>query len=248
MSNIKLVIAYDGTRYFGWQATPTGPSIEETLQQTLEQILQHPVALQAASRTDAGVHAIGQVVNFITSKSPDLVRLTISLNQLLPKDVAVMDASFMDEAFHPTLDVTGKTYRYSLCNGTYQLPQLRGFSWHYPHALDLDAMKAAATLMQGQHNFSALCNQKKHHPYHDYVRLVSNIEFDQQEHHELLITVHGQNFLYRMVRNLVGTLVYVGVGKIAVDEVPTILSSQQRILAGPTAPAHGLTLVKVLYE
>ena len=115
MHNVKLIIAYDGTRYLGWQKTKMGPSIEEALQATVEQIVQHPVHLQAASRTDAGVHATGQVVNFLTSKTLNLSQFNISLNGMLPKDIAVRSVQLMPGSFHPTLDCTGKEYRYYAC-------------------------------------------------------------------------------------------------------------------------------------
>ena len=202
--NIKLTVAYDGGNYLGWQKTTMGPSIEETLQQVLEKILQEQIILQAASRTDAGVHAKGQIVNFLTQKNPSLKRLKISLNCLLPKDIAVMDVEMADIDFHPTLDCRSKEYHYSVCYGTAQLPQHRFYSWHYPHALDISAMRAAALLLTGEHDYAAFCNFKKNHAYAHYVRQVELIDIIELPEELLCIRVRGNNFLYKMVRNLVG--------------------------------------------
>lgn len=247
MQNIKLVIAYDGRAYRGWQKTPMGPSIESTLQQQLEQILQHAVPLQAASRTDAGVHAQGQVVNFFTSKQIDLGRLRISLNELLPKDIAVISVERMPPSFHPTLDSRGKEYRYYLCYGVTQLPHDRFYSWHYPHPLDINEIRQAASYFLGKHNFASFCNMRKNLHYKDTTREINQIHIQELDHQRLCIQLQGTHFLYKMVRNLVGTLVYVGRGKIKKEEIPSILHSENRTLAGVTAPAHGLWLHEVYY-
>src|SRR3569832_1557498 len=156
MKNIKLVLAYDGTAYLGWQKTEMGPSIEEELLKVLEQILQHPVKLQAASRTDAGVHAEGQVVNFFTEKNTD--RLLRGCNGLLPEDIRVLKVEEMPDRFHPTLGATGKEYHYSVCLGPTQLPFQRKFSWHFVKPVDVQKMREAAQFLIGRHDFSALTN------------------------------------------------------------------------------------------
>ncbi len=135
--NIKLLIAYLGTSYLGWQKTPMGPSIEEALEKALSIVLQEEKKLQAASRTDAGVHAQGQVVNFTLSSFKDLKRLKASLNGCLPKDIVVLSAQEMPESFHPTLDAIKKEYIYEICNSTVQLPFHRNTSWHFPYPLKL---------------------------------------------------------------------------------------------------------------
>ncbi len=173
------MIAYDGTSYLGWQKTAMGPSVEETLQKALEQICQHSIHLQAASRTDAGVHAQGQVVNFFTSKEKiDPYRLTVSLNGLLPKAIVVRFAEQVEASFHPTLDCQGKEYRYYLCTGMAQFPQFRLYSWHYPHHLALELMREAAQHLIGMHDFSAFCNVKRNESYVDKHRYVRKIEID----------------------------------------------------------------------
>jgi tRNA pseudouridine38-40 synthase len=147
--NLKLLLSYDGTSYLGWQKTAMGPSIEEELEKALSQILQHPVALQAASRTDAGVHAEGQVVNFFTEKEI----LQKSINGVLPKDISVLKLEEAHEAFHPTIDCRGKEYHYFVCTGNTQLPFHRRFSWHFNFPLEVEKMKKAAALLVGKHDF-----------------------------------------------------------------------------------------------
>lgn len=246
--NIRLIIAYDGKAYLGWQKTPVGNSIEQTLQSTIEKILQEKISLQAASRTDAGVHAQGQVVNFFTTKSDlQLERFNHSVNCVLPRDIVVMSAEFAEEKFHPTLDCTGKEYRYSICYGSVQLPHHREYSWHYPSELDIDLMTEAGKILVGTHDFGAFCNMKKNEVYSDYIRTVTGIELLGLSDKRLQVEVKGTNFLYKMVRNIVGTLVYVGTGKITLAQLTNILERGDRTQAGMTAPAHGLCLHKVFY-
>jgi tRNA pseudouridine38-40 synthase len=248
MINVKLAVAYDGTRFLGWQKTKEGVSVEESLQAVLEQIVQEPVVLQAASRTDAGVHAREQVVNFFTSKARiDTNRLLLSLNGLLPKDIAVLQAEAMPMPFHPTLDCTGKEYHYWICTGKAQLPMHRSYSWHYPYRLDKTEMEQAAECLIGVHDFQAFCNGLKNAQYESCIREVTAIEIHERPPQRLQIVVKGNHFLYKMVRNLVGTLVYVGRRKIRADAVPAILHSRDRKQAGAAAPAHGLTLYRVFY-
>lgn len=248
MRNIRLTIAYDGTNYFGWQKTRMGPSIESALEKALYQILQEPVVVQAASRTDAGVHAKGQVINILLSKAkPSLNQLWMSLNGVLPKDIAVLNVQQAADNFHPTLDCISKEYHYSVCFGTIQLPQLRLYSWHYSHSLDINKMKQAAEYLIGRHDFSAFCNFKKNSQYKHCERDVHTIDIIHSDEHQIRFKIIGNNFLYKMVRNLVGTLVYVGCGKIAVESLPAILASKKRPEAGVTAPSQGLCLYQVNY-
>jgi tRNA pseudouridine38-40 synthase len=247
MKNIQLTIAYDGSRYLGWQQTPTGMSIEACIKAALEQILQHEVHLQAASRTDAGVHAIGQIANFFSDKTFDIKRLQISMNQLLPKDIAILDVAERGESFHPTLDCKSKAYEYSVCCGKYQLPQRRLFSWHYPYEIDLEQMRSAIPVFIGFKDFTSFTNHKKNETYEHHFRRVLSIEVVEKDFGTIVLRLTGEHFMYKMVRNIVGTLVYVGNGKIELDDVRKIMTSGDRTEAGPTAPAHGLTLVSVVY-
>lgn len=248
MHNIKLVIAYDGTAYLGWQKTRMGPSIEETLQGVIEQIVQHPAPLQAVSRTDAGVHAKGQVVNFLTSKTQlDLNKFCLSLNSLLPKDIVVLQAELAPASFHPTLDCIGKEYHYFICFGPTQLPENRFYSWHVPYNLNLDNMHQALPMLIGTHHFASFCNVKKNAHYTDDIREIRALDLLQIEKQRLCIRVSGNHFLYKMVRNLVGTLVDIGRGKMSPEHLPAILQSKSRPQAGVTAPAHGLFLYRAFY-
>lgn len=221
-----------------------GPSIEESLEKALFQIYHIPIELQAASRTDAGVHAEGQVVNFRLQTPPDLYKLQKGLNALLPKDIAVRDLALATENFHPTLDASSKEYRYFICNDFVQLPFHRKFSWRFPYPLDLEAMQRAIRHLLGEHDFSAFSNLR----VENGVRILSAIEIIPLPERRLCFSIKGNHFLYKMVRNLVGTLVYVGCGKLLPEDLPAILKSKDRKRAGVTAPAHGLILSHVFYD
>lgn len=253
MKNIRLIIAYDGNGYLGWQKTAAGPSIEQTLQSTLETILQEKIELQAASRTDAGVHAQGQVVNFLSKNddyAPTLVpdRLSHKLNRLLPRDITVLDVTSMPLDFHPTIDCIGKEYHYAICNHPLQLPHYRNLSWHFPYPLKVSEMRRAAEQLKGTHDFSAFCNAKRIAGYDNHVRTITTLDLIELPDQRLQIHITGDHFLYKMVRNIVGTLAHVGMGKILADDIPAILASGDRKLAGITAPAHGLYLHRVVYS
>jgi tRNA pseudouridine38-40 synthase len=248
MKNIKLILSYDGTSFLGWQKTPLGPTIEETLETVFCQILQEKIKFQAASRTDAGVHAEEQVVNFFTHKEPlCLKKLQHSANALLPKSIAIVHMEETDLSFHPTLSNQGKEYHYLVCNTPYQCPKNRLYSWHVPYPLDHSAMIAAKDLLIGTHDFSSFCNEKDFLEK-DPTCTLKSICILPKEKNRLRFQVTGNRFLFRMVRNLVGTLIYVGLGKIQTGQIPSILQSKKRALAGVTAPAHGLHLMKVLYH
>lgn len=233
MRNLALLLAYDGTCYFGWQKSSSGPSIEQTLQEALEMILQHPIVLQAASRTDRGVHAKGQRVNFFTDNTIDTQLLAYSLNSLLPKSLVILACEQMPDDFHPTLDVTGKEYVYMLCNTPVQLPEHRLFSWHVPKPLDLDLMHSFAKRWTGTHDFALFCNRHEGKTYTSTVRTMHSIDITPLDQGRIKISLVGDHFLYKMARNLVGTLVDVGLGK--------------KVDRGICAPAHGLTLNRVDY-
>lgn len=247
MDNIKLVLAYVGTKYAGWQKTKMGLSIEEALEQALQRILQHEVTLQAVSRTDAGVHAEGQVVNFIAQKPLDLRRLQYSLNGLLPKDISVLAAEKVCDSFHPTLDCRKKEYHYFICNTPTQMPFFRDTSWHFPFSLNTDQMHREAQALLGTHDFSAFCNERALWDRSPVCTLES-IEVQSLSGQRFCLLITGDHFLYKMVRNIVGTLAYIGCGKIPPGAIPSILASRDRTQAGVTAPAHGLTLKQVFYE
>ena len=244
--NIKLIVSYDGTPYLGWQEGNDGPTIEKALRQALETVYQEPIALQAASRTDAGVHAHGQVVNFKPSKRKDLIRLLISLNQLLPKSIRVLSLEEAKDSFHPTLDNTGKEYHYHLHLAPVQSPFRRNISWHIHSPINVELMRKAASLFIGTHDFAALSNVNFPKPK-DTTRTLHRIDLIEDGPH-LRLEIEGNNFLYKMARNIVGTLVYVGMGKLTLEQTRHLLSQKDRTLSGVTAPAYGLTLQTVFYR
>jgi len=247
--NIKLQLAYDGTRYLGWQKTSMGLSIEGQLMHALAAILHYSPTLQAASRTDAGVHAEGQEVNFIAQAPPDdLGALHYGLNALLPNDIAVRSVAIMPQPFHPTIDCLEKEYRYSVCFDTVLLPHRRCYCWHVPYDdPDIAAAQRAAAYFIGEHDFTAFCGIRKNKGYASYVRKLYALTCHRYNEQEYCFTLRGNSFLYKMVRIIVGTLVYVATGRLAAETIPAILASRQRALAGITAPAYGLTLQRVRY-
>jgi tRNA pseudouridine38-40 synthase len=243
MKNIKCTIAYDGTSYLGWQKTKEGPSIEEELEKALSQILQEEISLQAASRTDRGVHAKGQTVNFFTLKNPDLKKLQKSLNQLLPKDIAVITMQEEREAFHPTLDAKGKEYIYEVFTADVLLPHSRSYVWHYPYDISLEKMVQGKEFFLGKKNFASFCNIRTD----DALCEISKIEIFETSPQFFRFHIFGNRFLYKMARTIVGTLIYIGRGKISPAEIESIFHAEDRTLAGITAPAHGLFLAQVFY-
>ncbi|MFT4553562.1 MAG: tRNA pseudouridine38-40 synthase [Chlamydiales bacterium] len=248
MKNIKITIAYDGSEYLGWQNTKMGPSIEGTLLTVLEKVLQEKISLQAASRTDAGVHARSQIVNFITKKKDlDLVSLERALNSLLPPDIAVLKLEFALKDFHPTLDCQKKEYHYHLCSNQAQLPHNRHFSWHYPHSLNIELMRSMSQALIGKHDFAAFINCMNNKIPDDTIRELTRIDLIELPENRLRFEVEGRHFLYKMVRNIVGYLVYVGCGKLKPGAISQILASKDRKLGGITAPALGLTLFEINY-
>ena len=241
--NVKLVIAYDGGDFFGWQKTSAKPTVEETLQDCLERLLQHPVILQAASRTDRGVHATGQVVNFFTDKPLD--HLDFRLNRLLPSSLQVRSMEQMPDIFHPTLDNHGKIYTYAL-QTTAVSPLERHRIWHFPYSIDMKMMQTAARKLIGTHDFAAFTNVSPSKP-RNTVRTIYSIDIEETNQNRYQFTICGKEFLYKMVRNLCGTLAYIGCGKLPARAIDKLLKHGDRTQAGATAPACGLILKEVLY-
>ncbi len=182
-------------------------------------------------------------MNFFTEKEMPLDKLQKGLNSILPNDISVLQIETVPESFHPTLQNCGKEYHYSVCFGPTQLPFYRNFSWHFSYPVNIEEMKKAALHLQGQHDFSAFTNERQE----NNIREIFDIQIEEFES-RLKIRVSGNNFLYKMVRNIVGTLLYVGCGKLSAEEIPAILNSKDRTLAGVTAPALGLVLKEVFYD
>jgi tRNA pseudouridine38-40 synthase len=230
------LITYDGTNYFGWQKTKSGPSIQEEIEIALQKITGQKTQPEAASRTDRGVHAIGQVVQFACQTHLALDDLKRALNAVLPQDIRVLELSLKD--FHPTLDSIGKEYIYKFSPVPVQDPTIRLYSWHLRYPIDFAPMKKAAAHLVGSHDFTSFANNKEKDP---------NCKIEDISIYPDYISIKGDRFLYKMVRNLVGTLIYVGYGKIHPSDIPRILAAKDRKLAGITAPAHGLYLHQVFY-
>jgi len=244
--NIKLLIEYDGTRYIGWQrqVDSHGQSIQGVLENALENLAGHPVSLNGAGRTDSGVHARGQVANFYLTGRMPVDRIPVALAGMLPDDIVVKSAEEVDPNFHARFDAIEKTYRYTILLPGHRSP----FEWRYalyqPFPLDIPAMEAAAAMLLGQHDFRTFCSA--HSSVKGFVRTVRECRFSVDgEHLYLDITANG--FLYNMVRIIMGTLLEVGRGRWQPERVEAALARQDRSLAGPTAKAHGLTLMRIKY-
>lgn len=233
----KAIISYDGTRYLGWQKTKAGPSIQEEIEKAIARITGETTLPEAASRTDRGVHAEGQVIQFTLGRSMDPQKLLKGMNAALASDIRVKEITRQE--FHPTLDAALKQYRYQICQGPVQNPTMRLYSWHFRYPLDREKILRAAKDLVGTHDFSAFANEEEKDP----ICTVESIDFDEKQ-----FWVRGDRFLYKMVRNLVGTLVYIGCGKLPEGFIPALLASKDRKLAGITAPAHGLYLHQVFYK
>jgi tRNA pseudouridine38-40 synthase len=244
MRNIVLTIAYDGTQYHGWQCQPNAITIQEIFAKAVEKILNHPVKIYAGGRTDTGVHAMGQVINFHTEKEIELRSLAKGLNSLLPRDIRVKDAREEDLSFHARYSAKAKTYVYCVLNTAYNSPFLERYVCHIHNALNVPAMDKAARILLGEHDFSAF--KKKDEVYKNPVREIVRAGV-KRKGDIIYFIVEGRGFLRYMVRNIVGTLVLVGSGKVTVEEFSVILESKEREKAGPTAPSRGLFLRKIKY-
>lgn len=246
MSNFRIILQYEGTRYQGWQRQE---STENTIQGKLEALLSkmcgEPVEVQASGRTDAGVHALGQVANFHCNTDRSCREVMEYMNRYLPEDIGVISVEKVPERFHSRLNAKGKTYRYRVMTGNIPHVFERRYVYEHPEALDLEAMRAAAALLCGTHDFKAFTSAKKGKK--STVRSLRTILIEQ-EGDEIIFTYTGDGFLYHMVRILTGTLLEAGEGKRSLQDVETALKSGKRENAGVLVPAKGLTLVKVYYE
>lgn len=243
MNSYVLTISYDGSRYFGWQKTKAGPTIQESLERAIAQITEESVIPEAASRTDRGVHATGQVVSFTLQKSRDPDVFLKELNAVLLQDIRVLKLERASSNFHPTLQARHKEYHYRICLGAVQNPVWRSYSWHFPAPIDLDRMQKVSLQFLGTQDFSALANRSEKNS----ICSLTAIRFECLEDQRLQIAMRGDRFLYKMARNLAGTLLYIGCKKIPAHCIPTLLLSKDRKQAGITAPAHGLFLYRVEY-
>ena len=245
MKRFKLTLEYDGTAYVGWQVQPNGPSIQGALAAALEALLGERVAVEAAGRTDSGVHALGQVACFDTDRALPLKAYVQGLNTHLPPDVACVEAEEVDPAFDPRRWSRGKRYRYRVSNRRSRSPLRRHTHWELFMPLDVAAMRAGAQHLLGRHDFSAFRASDCEAAH--ALREVRALDVEGEAGDEIVFTVNGTAFLKHMVRNLVGTLVEVGRGKRPPSWVAEVLAGKDRTRAGVTAPPHGLALLEVFY-
>jgi tRNA pseudouridine38-40 synthase len=244
MRNIKLIIEYDGTNYAGWQVQPNGLAIQQVMEEALARILGAPARLHSSGRTDAGVHARGMVAAFRTDREIPLRAFSDGVNALLPADIAVKDAAEMPLEFHPRFDATGKRYRYTIYNGGRRSPLSRLYAWHLRGRLDVAAMAEGARHFVGEHDFAAFrttgCAAKTTVRRVDAVTLSEEGDF-------IHLDVTGSGFLRNMVRIMAGTLVEVGRGRLSPGVVAALLTGDDAVDPGATAPPHGLCLMEVFY-
>ncbi|MFQ5901338.1 MAG: tRNA pseudouridine(38-40) synthase TruA [Thermodesulfobacteriota bacterium] len=246
MRNIKLLLEYEGTDYFGWQIQSDLPTIQGIIQDKVKRITGENVNLIAAGRTDTGVHAKGQVCNFMTKSQLPAISIKKGLNALLPNDIVVKDAMDVDEDFNARRKAVSKTYKYLILNRDHPSSFYRRFSWFISYPLDIVSMREGARVIIGKRDFSSFravgCGA------HHAIRKIENITIDRTPEGLLKIKVKGNAFLRHMVRIMVGTLVALGSGRITIAELKDIVEAKDRTLADMTAPSQGLFLEKVEYE
>lgn len=243
--NVRLTIEYDGTNYRGWQIQPSGSTIQGALEDALKVLLQQHVRIHGSGRTDSGVHAIGQVANFICAEGRDLGKLQAGLNALTPHDIVVKRVAAVGATFDARRDARVRIYEYHLWTQPWESVFQRRYAWHVPRMLQVPRMHEALPFLEGAHDFSSFraagCGAS--HP----VRHIYRNTLVEREG-ELVYRVEASGYLRHMVRNIVGTLVEVGLGERSVEGVQDLLEARDRTRAGPTAPPQGLFLTEVRYD
>ena len=250
MRNLKVILTYDGAEFSGWQVQPDAATVQGTLASAIGRITGEKVLPQGSGRTDAGVHALAQVVTFVTESSVPTGNFVKALNDILPASVRVLEVTEAAPEFHARHSARAKTYRYRIYRGAICPPFLARYVWHYPYPLDEPAMSQAAERVVGEHDFTSFAavdpergRDQKPAPN---VRTIFSSAWERTGE-ELVYTVRGSGFLHHMVRNLVGTFILVGRGTLQGEDVTRILEARNRSAAGATAPASGLCLVNVEY-
>lgn len=245
MKRVRLIVAYDGTNYCGWQIQPNGETIESVLNRHLSALLGEDIVVTGASRTDSGVHSLGNVAIFDTNTRMPADKISFALNQRLPEDIVVQDSCEVEADWHPRYQKGRKTYEYRILNRTFRNPARRLDTHFYHHTLDVEAMRKAAKYLEGEHDFKSFCAvgaQVK-----TTTRTVYTCNVTKQDD-IITIRITGNGFLYNMVRIIAGTLIKVGAGDVKPEEILNILAACDRSKAGPTAPAKGLTMIGIEYE
>lgn len=245
MKRVKLVVAYDGTNYHGWQVQDNGITIEEVLNRTISELVQEDIKVIGASRTDAGVHACGNVAVFDTESRIPGDKFSFALNQRLPEDIRIQESCEVDADFHPRYADTVKTYEYNILNRRFELPSKRLYAAFCYYPMDIERMNQAAAYLVGEHDFKSFCSAGAQ--VQTTVRTIYAVNVTKEDDMDH-IRITGNGFLYNMVRIIAGTLMQVGTGLMEPEQVKEILEARDRSKAGPTAVAKGLTLVEIRYE
>lgn len=245
MKRVKLVVAYDGTNYHGWQVQDNGITIEEVLNRTISELVQEDIKVIGASRTDAGVHACGNVAVFDTESRIPGDKFSFALNQRLPEDIRIQESCEVDADFHPRYADTVKTYEYNILNRRFELPSKRLYAAFCYYPMDIERMNQAAAYLVGEHDFKSFCSAGAQ--VQTTVRTIYAVNVTKEDD-MVHIRITGNGFLYNMVRIIAGTLMQVGTGLMKPEQVKEILEARDRSKAGPTAVAKGLTLVEIRYE
>ena len=244
MRNIKLTISYDGTLYKGWQSQKNESTVQEKIEKAIFKVFGSKHTLYGASRTDSGVHAKGQVANFKAVATFPQNKIPIALNAVLPTDILIKKAEKVPDDFHSRFDAKSKLYTYRIVNSTSRDPFTDRYVWRVSYPLDVGLMRKEALVLVGTHDFK--CFQASDKRERASIRTITSI-IVKKTGRSIIINVQGDGFLYNMVRNIAGTLVDIGRGYLPPGSMSTILKAKDRTKAGPTAPARGLFLVKVLY-
>ena len=244
MRNIKLMIQYDGTNFFGWQRQREEPTVQQVIEDAIADLTQEKITLYGAGRTDTGVHARAQVANFHTESAHTPAIFQTALNARFGDDLAVIAAEEVALDWHARKNARGKVYEYVICNAPLRPVFDRQYMLHVSAPLDVDAMTNAASILVGEHDFRSFT--RKAHTKENCVRTVTRLAIARNDP-RVTVTVKGTGFLYMMVRAIAGALLEAGTGRLTRDDLQRILDARNRSEAGPTAPAHGLTLVRVIY-
>lgn len=245
MKRIKLTVAYDGTNYCGWQIQPNGITVEAVLNQALSKMLKEEILVIGASRTDSGVHALGNVAVFDTNTTIPPERICHALNRRLPDDIVIMKSEEVPSDWHPRYCDCTKTYEYHIVNTKIPIPTKRLTNYFVSYELNIDHMREAAAYLVGEHDFVSFCNVRT--GVENTVRTIYALDI-AADGEEITVTITGNGFLYNMVRIIVGTLIRVGRGFYKPEKVKEILEAKDRKAAGVTAPANGLMLVRIEYK
>ncbi|MBT9777160.1 tRNA pseudouridine(38-40) synthase TruA [Clostridium sp. MCC353] len=245
MKRVRLIVSYDGTNYCGWQVQPNGITIEEVLNQHLSALLKEEITVIGASRTDSGVHALGNVAIFDTENRMPADKICFALNQRLPEDIRIQKSEEVPLDWHPRKCNCTKTYEYRILNRKIDMPVSRLYSHFCYFPLDVEKMKAAAGFIVGEHDFKSFCTVRSQ--AEETVRTIYSLDIDRRDD-MITIRISGSGFLYNMVRIIAGTLMKVGMGVYLPEHVEEIIDARDRQKAGPKVPAKGLTLVSLEYE